>query len=242
MVTHTTEIIVVDTLNAIQNNLYAETLRKKGKAAFDDWTDYGVDIYLFMEDLKKMGFETVLVLGKEGSGKSFGMKTLAPGSFVWFNADMKNFTFKTTGDKELAKRLYGSKQSPGILQRQPTKYADIIKDCKMLQSGITVEDETFVMGEHPVAFLIGHTEEYKASEGEIKTRLKVLGKLATKMQIEGGVEHCYYSEMVIEGGKVKGRFRTQNSGSDTARSPEGMFEDLYIPNDYSLIFNAIRNY
>ena len=57
------DAIIVDTLNAIQNGLYAKVLEKKGKANFDDWTDYGVDIYLFMKDLINFGFEVVLVLG-----------------------------------------------------------------------------------------------------------------------------------------------------------------------------------
>lgn len=233
------DAIIVDTLNAIQNGLYAKVLEKKGKANFDDWTDYGVDIYLFMKDLINFGFEVVLVLGKEATGKSYGIKGLTPGSYIWFNTDMKNPTFARSPEH---KALYGYKTSPGPMMRLPDNYGDIIKACAALKSGVSTPDLSMKLSERPVAFLIGHTEEYKAPDGEIKTRLKTLGRLASKMQLEGLVEHCYMAEMRIENGKPKSYLRTQNSGNDTARSPEGMFNDLFIPSDFSLIVNGILNY
>ena len=231
--------VIVDTLNAIQNLEYMRTLKKKGKAAFDDWTDYGVDIYLFIQELIGLGFEIVLVLGKEGAGKSYGIKGLTPGEYVWFNTDHKNPTFSRDVRH---KQLYGNKNEPGPLMRLSESYNEIISACAAIKKGVSSPDFSLQLAKNPVAFLLGHTEEYKSSEGEIKTRLKVLGKLATKMQLEGLVEHCYMAEMRIENGKPRGYLRTQNSGNDTARSPEGMFSDLFIPSDFSLILNGIENY
>ena len=231
--------VVVDTLNAIQNLEYMKTLKKKGKAAFDDWTDYGVDIYLFIQSLIELGFEIVLVLGKEGAGKSYGIKGLTPGEYVWFNTDHKNPTFSRDARH---KQLYGNKNEAGPLMRLSESYDDIINSCRAMNKGVSTPEYTIQLSKTPVAFLIGHTEEYKGTEGDIKTRLKVLGKLATKMQLEGLVEHCYIADMRIENGRPKGYLRTQNSGYDTARSPEGMFNDLYIPSDFSLILKGIENY
>ena len=37
-------------------------------------------------------------------------------------------------------------------------------------------------------------------------------------------------------------FSTQNSGSDTVKSPMGMFDEALIPNDLAEVDKAIRNY
>jgi hypothetical protein len=235
--------IVVDTLNEIQNAQYGAALKKKGKANFDDWTDYGVDLYMFIKQLVNFGFEIVLILGKEGSGKSYGMKSLTPGTYVWFNADAKNPTFKRD---DLHKSLYGFKPNfkdgPGPLMKIPKTYDEIIGAITSLKGGITTPTYKLSLTERPIAFLLGHTEEYKGPEGEIMQRLKVLGKLATKMNVSGLFEHTYMSEMTLQGGKAVGRFRVQNNGTDSARSPEGMYDEVYIPNDYNYIINAINNY
>lgn len=235
--------VVIDTLNEIQNAQYGALLKKRGKASFDDWTDYGVDIYLFIKELIALGFEIVLILGKEGSGKSFGMKTLEPGTYVWYNADSKNPTFKRSDDHKL---LYGYKPNsysgPGPLMKTPTTYNEIISSIKEVANGVKTPNFSLKLQDKPIAFLLGHTEEYKTSDGEIMTRLKVLGKLATKMNITGLFEHTYVSEMSIENGKPVGRFRVQNSGTDSARAPEGMYDSVYIPNDFNYIINAIDNY
>ena len=38
------------------------------------------------------------------------------------------------------------------------------------------------------------------------------------------------------------KFITQSDGSAISKSPEGMFEDMEIPNDLLLVDNAIREY
>ena len=37
-------------------------------------------------------------------------------------------------------------------------------------------------------------------------------------------------------------FLTQNDGNNTGKSPRGMFEKDEIPNDLSIVINAIKNY
>lgn len=235
--TYTIKSIVIDTLNAIQNAQYAKLLEKKGKATHDDWTDYGVDIYLFMERLKELGFENILILGKEGSGKSYGMKTLAPGEYVWYNADKKNPTFTRTPEHF---KLYGTKTNPGLLMKLPTDYDEIVKSATDLKKGITTPNFSIKLDKAPVAFIIGHTEEYRNSNGGMNQRLRVLGKLATKMQIEGQVEQCFYSEVSIEDNKPKGYFRTAGDGNDTCRTSEGLFSSIRIPNDFQNILNSLE--
>jgi len=176
-----------------------------------------------------MGFTCIGVIGYEGTGKSFGMSTLQEGDCIWYNADKKNPTWK--GGKE----VFGTRNNPTRYQYVPEGYDDCIGHITELRSKGVFEDE-------PIAFLIGHVEDYKTSDGQVRQRLKTLGKLAKTMNIEDELNHCYYTEVKKEGNTVKYQFRTQNSGFDTCRSPQGLHNGLYINNDYAQIISDIENY
>lgn len=214
--------ICVDTLTAIQNEQYMSDSRKPGH---DQWKDYGQDIYTFISDLQALGFELIFVLGEPGTGKSSGMRTLPHNTNVWFNADNKNPLW--TGGKE----EYGKKTTPRLpFHTIPKTYADIINHIKYgLDKGM-FEEERF-------AFITGHTETYKVGN-ETKERLKILGKLGTKMQLEGKAENVFYSRVEVKGGDPKFILETQNNGFNTARSPMGLFEGK-IDNDYHFILEKL---
>ena len=42
--------------------------------------------------------------------------------------------------------------------------------------------------------------------------------------------------------KDKYGFATKNNGKNTTKSPEGMFESAFIPNDLSIVAKAINDY
>ena len=110
--------ICVDTLTGIQTEEY---MRDKKKAGHDKWKDYGQDIYTFIGDLQKRGFELVLILGEPGTGKSSGMRTLAPDTNIWYNADNKNPVWIG------GKAEYGTKNDPRPRYHVvPTSYKEII--------------------------------------------------------------------------------------------------------------------
>jgi len=230
--------IVVDTLNAVQNNQYMGMLDKRTMVTRDKWKDFGVDIYAFMvDDLQRLGFEVVLVLGYEGSGKSFGIKYLQPGTNVWYNADKKNPTFKNVefGGKEIrARDVYGTKNKPSNYMTIPKSYKDITAHIESI-------DKLGLLDEKRVAFLIGHVEDYK-SEGETRQRLKTLGSLASKMNIEGSVENCFYTKLNVVGDRVEFKLDTTNSGTNTARSLEDAFDGRFIDNNFQKVYEAIVNY
>jgi hypothetical protein len=205
----------------------------------DKWRDFGVDIYIFMvEELQALGFETVMILGYEGTGKSAGLRKLEPETNIWYNCDKKNPTFKSIefeGEVFNAKEVYGTKNNPTKFMKIPITYQEITDHLKMLNSkGALAEDR--------VAFILGHIEDYKTTDGEIRQKLKILGNLASKMNIEGSLENCLYTKVNRMGDKVEYKLDTQNSGSNTGRSLLGAFTDRYIDNDYNLIYNAITNY
>lgn len=217
--------ICVDTLTAIQIEQYMTDRKKPGH---DKWKDYGQDIWTFMADLQKLGFEIVLILGEPGTGKSSGQRTLEHDSNIWFNADNKNPVW--IGGRE----EYGIKNNPRFPFHQiPTSYKQI---TDFLSDGISrqrFEDQRY-------AFLTGHIENYK-SGNENMQRLKVLGNMATKMQLEGKLEAVFYSAVEREGSETKFILETQNNGFNTARSPQGLFE-AKIENDYGLIVSKLLTY
>lgn len=214
--------ICVDTLTAIQSNEYMADKRKPGH---DQWKDYGGAIYTFIADIQNLGFEIIMILGEPGTGKSSGMRTLPHDTNVWYNTDNKNPVW-TGGIQE-----YGKKSNP----RQPfhvipQTYAEILAHIKAgLDKGMFAQDR--------YAFITGHTETYKVGN-DTKERLKVLGKVATKMQLEGKMETVMYSRVKKESGAISFILETQNDGFNTARSPMDLFEG-FISNDYSLIIDKL---
>ena len=220
--------VVVDTFTAFQKN---DVLTKweKGKATQDDWKDYGVDIVVFVKKLTEMGVTVVGVVGYEGTGKSFGMKYLPTKTNVWFNADRKNATWK--GGKE----EYGTITAPSRYMKLPKSYDEVLNTIKAIK-------EQGLLDEEPVAFLLGHIEDYKSVNGQQRQRLKTLGKLANKMNVEDMFSMCYYTEVQREGLKTTYKFRTQNSGFDNCRSLEAQHDSYTIDNNYQTVIEAIENY
>lgn len=157
------------------------------------------------------------------------MKTLPSQTNLWFNADGKNPTWK--GGKE----EYGTKTAPTKYMSIPKTYADVINVINAVKKAGQLDD-------NPIAFLMAHIEDFKSTDGKVRQRLKTLGKLTNKMNIEDMFEMCYYTEVIMEGGKPVYRLRTQNNGSDTCRTMEGLHDEFHIPNDGKAIVDAIVNY
>lgn len=216
--------ICVDTLTGIQSEIYMASTKKAGH---DEWTDFGKDIYTFMSELQSLGFEIILILGEPGTGKSSGMRTLEPRTNIWYNADNKNPVW--VGGKE----EYGKKTDPTPKYHViPKSYKDVIEHIKGgIKAGAFEKDR--------YAFVTGHTETYKSGV-DTMVRLKTLGRLATKMQLEGKMETVLYSRVEMENGKPNYILETQNNGFNTARSHQDMFEGK-INNDYKLILEKLIN-
>jgi hypothetical protein len=214
--------IVVDTLNGIQQDEWMEMQKKAGH---DEWLDFGKDIYTFILALQKRGFEIVEVPGYEGSGKSYGMKGLKKSTNIWFNCDKKNPTWE--GGRE----EYGTKTAPTKYHVLPNGYDAIIKHIDATIAGGFLD-------KNPIAFLTCHIEDFKSGT-ETRQRMKTLGKVATKMNIEGKMENVFYSKIVREGNTTKYYLATKNNGFNTGRSSEGMFKEELIPNNFQLIVDAL---
>lgn len=214
--------VCIDTLTGIQNEIF---MAKTGKPGFDQWMDFGKDVWQLISYLQEKGFEIILILGEPGTGKSSGMRTLEPGTNIWFNADNKNPVW--TGGKQ----EYGKKVSP------KTPYHVIPKTYKDISSFIDQGLQKGMFEEERYAILTGHIEDYKSGM-DYKKRLKLLGKVATKMQLEGRLETVLYSDVQKEGEEVKYVLYTENDGTNTARSPMEAFPPT-IENDYQHVLDTL---
>lgn len=264
--------IIVDTVSVILNKAYIDDSNSpQGRPGFAQWHQYGTELTEFLFLLQDLGFNIVIVLGNEGTGKTYGIKYLKPGTYLWFNADMKNPTFKpemtnTEGlnEEEAAeqkakwlsdfKKYINNKSAPGPLMKvssgvnpktgkpQRINFKYMIDVCSKLKAGIKTPEEEFVLSENPVAFLIMHPMLEKKTNGEQRLVARIPGNLANKLGGLSQVEITLVSEIELVNNKPKGMFITQNDGSSSARTPEGMFDDLIIPNDYNFILEKIKKY
>lgn len=217
--------ICVDTLTQIQENAF---MLDKKKPGHDKWKDYSQDIYAFIIELQALGFELILIMGPPGVGKSTGMRNLPHDTNIWYNADNKNPVW------EGGRLEYGKKNTPRAPYHVvPNSYEEILNHIKGGIKAGMFEEERF-------AFITGHTETYKEGN-DTRIRLKTLGNLANKMQIEGKLETVLYAGVEVEDNKNHYILETQNNGFNTARSPQNLFEGK-IDNDYKMIVDKLIKY
>jgi hypothetical protein len=91
-------------------------------------------------------------------------------------------------------------------------------------------------------FLLHHTEEL-ILDGVKGVKMKTLGKLLDeKVTMEGMFNEILLAKVFRDDEKTQYLFMTQSDGSSSTKSREGMFKELYIPNDLLLVANAIEEY
>lgn len=91
-----------------------------------------------------------------------------------------------------------------------------------------------------VIFLCHSTDEY--FDGGRKTKIKTIGKmLDEKITIEGMFTIVLLSQVEKKEDGLRYWFITNNDGTTTAKSPEGMFPEK-IPNDLQAVLNRIEEY
>lgn len=95
-------------------------------------------------------------------------------------------------------------------------------------------------------FCLAHYEEYRDSSLDtISYRFKTVGKMVTDyITPEGKFNIVLFGKQYInlETKKIEKVFVTNFDGQYPAKSPIEMFEDTYIPNDFGIVEQAIKNY
>lgn len=205
----------------------------------------------------------VLILGESGTGKSTSLRNLDPAKTLLIQSIRKPLPFKSkdwkvraslksagnviqTDDPALIEKLI--RQSPHEVvvvddfqyvmaneymrrtaEKGFEKFTDIGKNA---WSVITAATE---VAEHRRVYILSHT----ATDDTGRTKIKTIGKmLDEKITLEGMVTIVLRTQ--VRDGHYT--FATQNNGSDTTKSPMGMFEDMFIDNDLAAVDAAICDY
>jgi hypothetical protein len=109
------------------------------------------------------------------------------------------------------------------------KFSDIGRNAwDILNAATNLPDDVRV-------YILGHS----VSDDYGHTKCKTIGKLLDdKITVEG--MFSLVLKTVVQGGEYS--FATHNSGTDTIKTPMGMFEDDNIPNDLAAVDAAITAY
>ncbi|MDP8078370.1 ATP-binding protein [Phocoenobacter skyensis] len=208
-----------------------------------------------------------LILGESGTGKSASLRNLDPEKVLLIQVVPKPLPFKSTGWKVIQKDEKGKYSDGNILV---TDNADLICNAimKSKKDIIIIDDYQYIMANEFMrrgsekgfdkfteigvhgwqvvdcaskahtekrVYILAHTQ----SDDLGKIKIKTIGKMVDeKITLEGLFTICLRTQ--VGGGEYK--FSTQNNGSDTVKSPIGLFQESEIDNDLNLVDNAICDY
>jgi hypothetical protein len=204
-----------------------------------------------------------LILGESGTGKTTSLRNLDPSRTLLIQSIRKPLPFKASGWKtRLSLKAEGNviqtdtpetiekilRQSPHeivvlddfqyVMANEFMRRSDERGFDKFTEIGRHAWDilnAAASLADHRRVYILSHTE----SDPNGKTKIKTIGKmLDEKITIEGMVT------IVLRTHVSDGRFMfsTQNNGSDTTKSPMGMFADQLIDNDLKAVDDAICAY
>ena len=196
----------------------------------------------------------VLILGESGSGKSYSIKNMDADSVGIFAVEKGLLPFKNKGFKVAKNSTYG--MIMGALQKPQLKryviddsqylmaneFFDRAKDTgyqKYTDIGLhfrnLVHHINQNLADDVIVYFLHHTE-LDSNTGKVKA--KTVGKMIDNyLTLEG----CFniVLQAVAEG--KDHYFITQSDGSNTAKSPEEMF-NVKIANDLAYVDKTIREY
>ena len=196
----------------------------------------------------------VLILGESGSGKSYSIKNMNAENVGVFAVEKSLLPFRNKGFKVAKNATYSMIMNA---LKNPQLKAYVIDDSQYLMvneffdrakdtgyqkyTDIGLHFRNLVhhinqnLQDDVIVYFLHHTE-IDSNTG--KTKAKTVGKMLDNYLT---VEGCFniVLQAVAEG--KEHYFLTQSDGSNTAKSPEEMF-DVKIANDLDFVDNAIREY
>jgi hypothetical protein len=201
-----------------------------------------------------------MVLGQSGTGKSTSLRNMKPIDTLLIQVIPKPLPFRSKEWKPVKEHgnIIVANQSADICQmmKRTTRPIIVVDDLQYLLATEFMErahekgyDKFTEMARHYYdvltcattlppekrVYLLSHTDTSDTGQ----TKAKTIGKLLDeKITVEGLVTIVLRTH-VINGQYV---FSTRNSGSDTVKTPLGLFEDEHIPHDLMAVDQAISDY
>ena len=196
----------------------------------------------------------ILILGESGSGKTYSLKNMDPEAVGVFSVRKgtlpfpegkkfkvcKNATYQKIYQvlKEPKLKTYVIDDSQFLMVNEYFQKANDAGYQKYTSIGKNFADLfEFIAYKTPddvVVYFLHHTQA--GSDG--RTKAKTVGQMLDNyLTLEGCVDVC----LLCQTDGQTHYFITQSDGSNTAKSPEGMFE-LKIPNDLAFVDQKVREY
>ena len=195
-----------------------------------------------------------MILGESGSGKTYSLKHMDPEKVGVFSVRKGTLPFPEGKSFKIAKKA--SYEVIYKVLKNPTMKTYVVDDSQYLMvneffrkandSGYAkytsigknfsdlLEYIAYQVPDDVVVYFLHHTQI--TSDGRVKA--KTVGQMLDNyLTLEG----CVDVVLLAQTDGQTHYFMTQSDGSNTAKSPEGMFE-LKIPNDLNFVNNRIREY
>lgn len=195
----------------------------------------------------------VLILGESGSGKSTSLRNFSPEEIGVINVSGKPLPFRT---KINSINTDNYTVIEGALKKARIKSL-VIDDCQYLMANEFMRSAKItgyqkftdialnfwtliqvIIKELPadvIVYFLGHVERDANGNEKFKTIGKMLDE---KITVEG--LFTIVLKTLVQDGRYL--FTTQTNGSDTVKSPMGMFNTPIIDNDLKMVDQTIRNY
>jgi len=194
----------------------------------------------------------VMILGNRGTGKSASMRNFIPESYGLVNVGKKPLPFRNN------KASLETDDYKRIISALKNSKADIIiiDDCQYLMANEFMRrakevgyqkftdiglnfwglvQEVISLPKEKIVYFLGHTEIDQFGNSKFKTIGKMLDD---KITVEGMFTIVLRTH--VQDGKFT--FSTINDGTDTVKSPIGLFKSNYIDNDLAMVDAFIRDY
>ena len=195
----------------------------------------------------------VLILGFSGSGKSASMRNFKEDELALVNVNGKQLPFRTQFNSILRSDMYSEIER--FIKKQTAKTI-VIDDSQYLMANefmrraketgfqkFTDIGKNFwelvrlveTLPNDVIVYFLNHVETGEDGRQKAKTIGKLLDE---KISVEGMFTTVL--KTVVNDGKYM--FATQTDGTDTCKSPIGLFDTMYISNDLKLVDEALRMY
>jgi len=204
-----------------------------------------------------------MIIGESGTGKSTSLRNLNPDNTLLIQAVRKPLPFRSAGWKQVSREnpngsIFVTDQAETIIKAMDRTQKPIIviddfqyvlanafmrrsaetgfqKFTEIARNAWEILMKASELPDHKRVYILTHSQTDETG----KTKAKTIGKLLDeKITIEGLLT------IVLRTAVINGQylFSTQNSGSDTTKSPIGLFDSEHIDNDLELIDRQITEF
>jgi hypothetical protein len=205
---------------------------------------------------------TILV-GPSGSGKSSSLRNLSPSTTAILNTERKQLPFKNANEfmnvpiktvaefhAALDKALASDKIETVVIESFTSLIEIIFREADIRYKGFDVWsyynkeiDKILDKSKNSDKYVVFTAIDgvYDGDNG-VEERFVAVDGNRWKKRVEKEFVIALFTDVRATDEGVQYRFRTNTTGRDSAKSPMGMFENLHIDNDLSIVINACKEY